>query len=182
MRRGPRGGRRVAQRGPGPLGALIGPDRARRNKARRHRLASPEEVATPDLQSVQTDGIRNLVHLLLVGGARLQRAESPKGTGEHVVRRHRPGEDVEVVDAVGAGRGHQRVEQDIGAQKDVAPRVGHHLHVERGDPAVIRDPGAVGQDEGMALAVADETSPRGCTPGARAGRYASQAAPGRPRP
>ena len=64
--------------------------------------------------------------------------------------------DVEVVDPIWAGGGHERVEHDVGAQKHVGPGVRDHVHVEGGDPAVPGDPGAVRHDEGVALAVADE--------------------------
>ena len=119
-----------AQRRPGLLRALLGPDGARRHEAGGHGLAGLEEIPPPQLQAVETERPRDLVHLLLVGRAGLQRAEAAKRAGVHVVGRDRAGEDVEVVDAVGAGCGDQRVEDDVGAEEDVGAGVGGHPHID----------------------------------------------------
>ncbi len=147
---------RLAQRLPRERRAALRPDRARQRHAGRDRIARLEIVAPAQLQAVERERARDLVHLLLVGDAGLRRAEAAERARIHVVGRNRHRLDAQIVDPIRAGRRHRGIQQDIGTEIDIRARVGDHADIERGDRPVPLQPGLVGHGEGMPLAVADK--------------------------
>ena len=130
--------------------------RARQHLAGRQRGARLERVQDPQLDRVDVERGRELVHLRLGREARLHRAEPAHRAAGRVVRVHARPLDQDVVDRVRAGRERAGVRDDRGRARGVRAAVEQDPHADVDELPLLRR-AVLGPDpRRVAMDVADE--------------------------
>ena len=123
---------------------------------RREHPARLERVQQPQLDRIDVERGRELVHLRLRREAGLHRAEAAHRAAGRVVRVHREPVDLDVVDGVRADGERARVRDDGRRAGGVRAAVDEDPHAHGDEPALARR-AVLGPDpRGMAVDVADE--------------------------
>ena len=122
----------------------------------RQRAAGPERVQQTQLDRIDVERLRELVHLSLVSEANLYRAEAAHGTARWVVRIDTRALDQSVVDRVRPDRERGRIGRDGSRAGGIRAAVEQYAHTDVDEPSVARR-AVLGPDlRGMPVDVADE--------------------------
>ena len=122
----------------------------------RHRVAGAHRILEPELDGVEAQRVRDLLHQAFQGKLGLGRAVAAEGARRRHIGVDHLGVELDVGTAVGGQPAQTGDAADSQPVTAIRARVGDDVHVQGAQGAVLLHAGAIGHDHGMARAGAGE--------------------------